>query len=71
MGRDALRTIGEFLAMGGYAAYVWPALAVSALVMVALLVFSLRSLRARQAELDALRAGRGGEANAVGPNDEA
>ncbi len=71
MGRDALRTIGEFLAMGGYAAYVWPALAVSALVMVALLVISLRSLRARQAELDALRAGRGGAANAAGPNDEA
>ena len=71
MGRDALRTIGEFLAMGGYAAYVWPALAVSALVMVALLVFSLRSLRARRAELDVLRAGRGGEANAAGPHDEA
>ncbi len=44
----------EFFAMGGYAAFVWPALGVSALVMAALYIQSHRSLRAREAELAAL-----------------
>ena len=41
--------------MGGYAAFVWPALGLSALVMAALYIQSHRSLRAREAELEALR----------------
>ncbi len=44
--------------MGGYAAFVWPAFAVAGVVLAALLVSSLRDLRARQAELDALQASR-------------
>lgn len=52
----AFPSFGAFLAMGGYAAYVWPALALSAVVMIGCLVLSLRSLRAREATLAALEA---------------
>ena len=48
----------HFLAMGGYAAYVWPAYGVAAAVLIGLLVASLRSLRAREAEIEAAEAGR-------------
>ncbi|HET6221927.1 MAG TPA: heme exporter protein CcmD [Dongiaceae bacterium] len=41
--------------MGGYAAFVWPAYAVAALVMLGLLVISLRRLRRTEAALDAAR----------------
>jgi heme exporter protein D len=41
--------------MGGYAAFVWPAYAVAALVMLGLLVVSLRRLRRTQAALDSAR----------------
>ena len=44
--------------MGGYAGFVWPAFGIAALVMVALLVLSLRDLRARRAKLVALQAER-------------
>jgi heme exporter protein D len=50
--------IDTYLAMGGYAAYVWPALAVAAVVMIGQLVLTLRTLRRReaaQAELEAVR----------------
>jgi len=46
-----METLTQFLAMGGYAAFVWPALAIAAGVMVGLLVQSIRSLRAREEEL--------------------
>jgi len=46
--------MAAFLSMGGYAAFVWPAFAVAALVMVGLLMTSLRGLRSNQAALDAL-----------------
>lgn len=45
----------DFLAMGGYAAYVWPAYGFALLVLVALVVQSWRSARRRDAELDQLR----------------
>jgi heme exporter protein D len=45
----------EFLAMGGYAAYVWAAFGFAALVLVALLVQSWRAARRSQAELEQLR----------------
>lgn len=48
---DAITT---FLAMGGYAAFVWPAFGITAAVLVGLLVVSWRALRAREAELDTL-----------------
>ena len=50
--------IGTYLAMGGYAAYVWPSLAVAAVVMIGQVVLTLRTLRRREAaqtELEALR----------------
>ncbi len=56
-----MESITTFLAMGGYAAFVWPAFGITALVMVALLVDSLRDLRQRQrrlAELEALHPNR-------------
>ncbi len=37
--------------MGGYAAYVWPALGVALLVMAGQVATSLRSLRRREAAL--------------------
>jgi heme exporter protein D len=53
-----LEPVTDFLAMGGYAAYVWPALAVAALVMAALYVESRHALGAREAELEALQRAR-------------
>ena len=46
--------MNEFFAMGGYAAYVWPALAVTAIVMAGIYIQSHRALHAREVELDAL-----------------
>jgi heme exporter protein D len=43
-----------FFAMGGYAAFVWPAYGVGLLVLGGLLVQSLRQYRARQRELERL-----------------
>ncbi len=51
--------ITDFLSMGGYGAYVWPAFVVTAVVLAAMLVFSLREIRAREAELEALQRGQG------------
>ena len=45
----------NFANMGGYAAYVWPAFGVTALVLIALAVASLRSLRSREQILERLR----------------
>jgi heme exporter protein D len=51
--------MGEFLEMGGHAGFIWPAFGITALVMGALLVVSLRDLRSRRAKLAALQAERG------------
>ena len=55
--------IAKFLAMGGYAAYVWPALGLTVGVLGALLIASVKSVRRREAELARLEAesGRGDE----------
>jgi heme exporter protein D len=45
----------EFLAMGGYAAYVWAAFGFAALVLLGLLAQSWRAAHRRQAELEQLR----------------
>jgi len=50
--------IGHFFAMGGHAAYVWPALGFAAAVLVGLAVASLRRLRAAEAALAALERAR-------------
>ena len=45
----------SFLEMGGYAAYVWPAFGITAFVLVALALASLRSLRTREQVLEGLQ----------------
>ena len=50
--------IGDFLAMGGYAAFVWPAFGVTVLVMVGLLLASLRSLRRERRALELMEKAR-------------
>jgi len=47
-------TIATYLAMGGYAQFVWPAYALATIVLVGLLALSLRALRRTEAELAAL-----------------
>jgi heme exporter protein D len=46
--------IQTFLAMGGYASFVWPAYALAAIVLVGLLAVSLHQLRKAESELAAL-----------------
>ena len=46
----------SFFDMGGYAAYVWPAFGAAAVIMVALLLVSIRTMRAREAALRTLEA---------------
>jgi heme exporter protein D len=50
--------MSDFFAMGGYAAYVWPAYGITAAVLVGLWVTSVRSLKAREAEVEAAEAGQ-------------
>ena len=51
-----MESILKFLAMGGYASYVWPALGLTAAVLAGLLITSVRTLRLRQAAVEALEA---------------
>lgn len=48
--------MADFLQMGGYAFYVWGSYLLTALVLGALFLGALRSLRRRERELQALRA---------------
>lgn len=62
----------EFFHMGGYAGYVWPAYGIAALVLVILLFMTLRTLRAREADLANLEAafeedGQGGSEARTAP----
>lgn len=47
--------MAEFFAMSGYAAYVWPAFGFAILVLGGLWLASLRRMRVKEAELEALR----------------
>jgi len=42
--------MGEFLAMGGYAAYVWPSYGLTAVILAVLLMVSLRGLKTTEAD---------------------
>jgi heme exporter protein D len=55
--------VAKFLDMGGYAAYVWPALGLTVVVLAGLVITSVKSARRREAELAQLEAetGRGDE----------
>ena len=46
--------IAHYLAMGGFAVYVWPAFAVATVIMAALAVQSVAVYRRRRRELDRL-----------------
>ena len=68
---------GGFLAMGGYAGFVWPAYAIALLVIGGLVVQSVRSLRAREREAAAIESvrprrqrRRGGQADPSEAGDE-
>ena len=50
----------SFFAMGGYGGYVWGAYLIAAVVLAALLVGSLRSVRKQEQRLAALRQARRG-----------
>ena len=53
-----MTAINDFLAMGGYAAYVWPAFAVAAVVLVTLAIASRRRLKANEAQVRDLEAAK-------------
>lgn len=50
----------EYFAMGGYAGFVWPAYAVTAIVLVAVLAGTWQGLKRRRRQLETLQAARGG-----------
>jgi heme exporter protein D len=51
-----MKSLHEFLTMGGYAAYVWPAYAVAVVVVVANAIAPSLRLRRLKAEIRAHRA---------------
>ena len=53
-----MQRLTEFLAMGGYAVFVWPAYGVTVIVMAGLLVQSLRRYRRGQREFETLQRDR-------------
>ena len=48
-----MEALGQFLAMGGYARFVWPAYAMAVIVLGGLLFDSIVTYRKRRRELDA------------------
>jgi len=53
-----MEVVRHYLAMGGYAAYVWPAYGIAAAVLIGITWQSLRSVARRErelAEIEALR----------------
>ena len=69
-GGTLMDSVGAFLHMDGYGGFVWPAFVVTVLVMAALLIASLRSLKSRESILAALQAAGGRRANPEGAEDE-
>lgn len=51
-----MSTVVDFLAMGGYGAFIWSAYGIAALVLVVMLIMSLRQLRAAGKQVAALEA---------------
>ncbi len=60
-----MESLAAFFDMGGYGVYIWPGYALTAVVMVGMLVASIRFLRSNEARLQALQAENGE------PSDEA
>tara|TARA_A100001037_G_scaffold304768_1_gene342673 strand:- start:1769 stop:1966 length:198 start_codon:yes stop_codon:yes gene_type:complete len=59
----------QFLDMGGYALFVWPAFIMVAIVMTALLIWSWRDLRRERQTLELLAERRGSGETAGTGND--
>lgn len=51
-----MNAVTGFFQMGGYAAFVWPALGLTVAIMAGLLIVTLRQLRERQRRLAELEA---------------
>jgi heme exporter protein D len=69
-----LDTVREFLAMGGYAGFIWPAYGFAAVVLAGLIWVSIREVRRLEAEvaaLDALRPRRARRGEAQGTDGDA
>lgn len=56
------QTFADFLAMGGYAGFVWSAFGIGAAVLIGIGVASLRRLQAAEADLAAARREAGRDA---------
>jgi len=50
--------MSEFITMGGYGAFIWPAYGVAAILMAGILILSWNDMRRREALVESLRAGR-------------
>lgn len=50
--------MSEFLAMGGFGAFIWPAYGAAGVLLAAVLILSWRGMRQREALVESLRAGR-------------
>jgi heme exporter protein D len=55
-----MQSVSEFLAMGGYAGFIWPAFIVTGVVLALLWVLSGQSLRQSERTLAALQQARRG-----------
>ena len=53
-----MQPLRDYFAMGGYAAFVWPAYGLAAAVMTGILLVSLRRYRRMQCTLEALQRSR-------------
>lgn len=51
-----MSVIVDFIAMGGYGAFIWPAYGIAAIILAVLLIASLRQLRAAEKQVAALEA---------------
>jgi heme exporter protein D len=50
--------MNEFIEMGGYGAFIWPAYGAAALLMAGVTILSWKSMRQREALVESLRASR-------------
>ena len=57
-----MESLTEYLRMGGYAAFVWPAYAVAAVGLIGAFVITWRGLKAREREFETMKRQRRGEA---------
>jgi heme exporter protein D len=55
-------TLTEYLRMGGYANFVWPAYAAAAIGLIGAFVVTWRGLKAREREFETMKRQRRGEA---------